>query len=78
MEFRDVHGGDFRGISLGMLALSEGFQYACISFTEECQSGRMGRSRKPLCVNAYRGFESHLLRHLFSSRLRREYGESLA
>src|SRR6187431_890313 len=25
---------------------------------ERCQSGRSGRSRKPLCVQAYRGFES--------------------
>lgn len=35
---------------------------------ERCQSGRSGRSRKPLCVQAYRGFESHPLRHnlLFS------------
>jgi len=31
---------------------------------EECQSGRMGRSRKPLCVRTYRGFESHLLLQL--------------
>ena len=30
---------------------------------ERCQSGRSGRSRKPLCVQAYRGFESHPLRH---------------
>jgi hypothetical protein len=30
---------------------------------ERCQSGRLGRSRKPLCVQAYRGFESHPLRH---------------
>ena len=31
--------------------------------TERCQSGRMGRSRKPLTVHAVRGFESHPLRH---------------
>src|SRR5215831_19413078 len=30
--------------------------------TERCRSGRSGRSRKPLCVQAYRGFESHPLR----------------
>ena len=30
--------------------------------TESCQSGRMGRSRKPLWVSAHRGFESHALR----------------
>src|ERR1700760_4327521 len=30
---------------------------------ERCRSGRSGRSRKPLCVQAYRGFESHPLRH---------------
>ena len=30
---------------------------------ERCQSGRMGRSRKPLIVHAVRGFESHPLRH---------------
>ena len=29
---------------------------------ERCQSGRLGRSRKPVCVQAYRGFESHPLR----------------
>ena len=34
---------------------------------ERCQSGRMGRSRKPLTVHAVRGFESHPLRH-FPSR----------
>ena len=32
---------------------------------ERCQSGRSGRSRKPLCSQGYRGFESHPLRHLF-------------
>ena len=31
---------------------------------ERCRSGRSGRSRKPLYVHAYRGFESHPLRHL--------------
>lgn len=30
---------------------------------ERCRSGRTGRSRKPLCAQAYRGFESHPLRH---------------
>jgi hypothetical protein len=29
---------------------------------ERCRSGRSGRSRKPLCAQAYRGFESHPLR----------------
>ena len=29
---------------------------------ERCQSGRSGRSRKPLSVHAFRGFESHPLR----------------
>ncbi len=29
---------------------------------ERCQSGRSGRSRKPLSVQAFRGFESHPLR----------------
>src|SRR6516165_2978671 len=29
---------------------------------ERWRSGRSGRSRKPLCVQAYRGFESHPLR----------------
>ena len=31
---------------------------------ERCRSGRTGRSRKPLCAQAYRGFESHPLRQL--------------
>ena len=31
--------------------------------TESCQSGRMGRSRKPLWLSGHRGFESHALRH---------------
>jgi hypothetical protein len=30
---------------------------------EGCQSGRLGQSRKLLYVQAYRGFESHPLRH---------------
>ena len=30
---------------------------------ERCRSGRTGRSRKPLCLRGYRGFESHPLRH---------------
>ncbi len=30
--------------------------------TESCQSGRMGRSRKPLWLSGHRGFESHALR----------------
>jgi hypothetical protein len=29
---------------------------------EECESGRIGRSRKPLWSQGHRGFESHLLR----------------
>ncbi len=29
---------------------------------ERCRSGRTGRSRKPLTVQAVRGFESHPLR----------------
>lgn len=36
---------------------------------ERCRSGRSGRSRKPLCVQAYRGFESHPLRHLPRNRV---------
>ena len=37
--------------------------FPCSRFlAERCQSGRSGRSRKPLCVQAYRGFESHPLR----------------
>src|SRR6185295_20270762 len=35
---------------------------------ERCQSGRMGRSRKPLTGQPVRGFESHPLRHLLDSR----------
>ena len=30
--------------------------------TEGCESGRIGRSRKPLCPQGHRGFESHSLR----------------
>ena len=33
---------------------------------ERCRSGRTGRSRKPLSAQAFRGFESLSLRHLFS------------
>ena len=33
------------------------------NLAERCQSGRSGRSRKPLWVQAHRGFESHPLRH---------------
>jgi hypothetical protein len=31
---------------------------------EECESGRIGRSRKPLWSQGHRGFESHLLRQV--------------
>jgi hypothetical protein len=31
---------------------------------EECESGRIGRSRKPLWSQGHRGFESHLLRSI--------------
>lgn len=34
---------------------------------ERCQSGRLGRSRKPLYVQAYREFESHPLRQVVRS-----------
>ena len=34
----------------------------CVGLTERCRSGRTGRSRKPLTVQAVRGFESHPLR----------------
>ena len=30
---------------------------------ERCRSGRTGRSRKPLSLHGFRGFESHPLRH---------------
>ncbi len=33
---------------------------------EECESGRIGRSRKPLWSQGHRGFESHLLRFVMS------------
>src|SRR5665648_390896 len=36
--------------------------------SERCQSGRLGRSRKPLYARAYRGFESHPLRHELNTR----------
>ena len=42
---------------------------------ERCQSGRMGRSRKPLTVRAVRGFESHPLRHS-SDETGRSHGNS--
>jgi hypothetical protein len=32
--------------------------------SEECESGRIGRSRKPLWSLGHRGFESHLLRRV--------------
>ena len=40
-----------------------GAQRPVPSLAERCQSGRLGRSRKPLWVQAHRGFESHPLRH---------------
>jgi ChrR Cupin-like domain len=40
---------------------------APIHRVEGCRSGRTGRSRKPLYARAYRGFESHSLRHLVSA-----------
>jgi len=39
---------------------------------ERCQSGRSGRSRKPLCLRGYRGFESHPLRQRAPSKHRRD------
>ena len=38
---------------------------------EGCESGRIGRSRKPLCPFGYRGFESHSLRFCDVARHRR-------
>jgi hypothetical protein len=35
---------------------------------ERCQSGRMGRSRKPLYGSPYRGFESLSLRQILSAQ----------
>ncbi len=37
---------------------------------EECESGRIGRSRKPLWSQGHRGFESHLLRSMARCRNR--------
>ncbi len=34
----------------------------CACCLEECESGRIGRSRKLLWLQGHRGFESHLLR----------------
>ena len=39
------------------------------TFAERCRSGRSGRSRKPLCVQAHRGFESHPLRQSLGFQL---------
>ena len=36
---------------------------ANLTCPEGCESGRIGRSRKPLCPRGHRGFESHSLRH---------------
>jgi hypothetical protein len=38
---------------------------------EECESGRIGRSRKPLWSQGHRGFESHLLRQLGLTKFNR-------
>jgi hypothetical protein len=38
------------------------FSLICKPFRESCQSGRMGRSRKPLYEQLYPGFESLTLR----------------
>src|SRR5258706_11386612 len=45
---------------------------------ERCQSGRMGRSRKPLTGQPVRGFESHPLRHSLSFRSERAVLDALA
>lgn len=36
---------------------------------ERCRSGRTGRSRKPLSLQGFRGFESHPLRHFSKAAL---------
>ncbi len=38
---------------------------------EGCQSGRMGRPRKPLWPPGHRGFKSHTFRHLHDARVSR-------
>ncbi len=44
---------------------------------ERCRSGRTGRSRKPLCAQAYRGFVIPPLRHsLFTHKNGRKSGTS--
>src|SRR5262245_28245434 len=52
----------------------------CLYFTrsinlERCQSGRLGRSRKPVWEQSYRGFESLPLR--FSSHFKQRNHEAL-
>ena len=37
---------------------------------EGCESGRIGRSRKPLCPRGHRGFESHSLRRCQNHNVR--------
>ncbi len=39
-----------------------GFRYICRPVSERCQSGRSGLSRKQMCPQGYRGFESLPLR----------------
>ncbi len=53
---------------LGDLYKCSAIVYQVLQFVDEyciqerCQSGRTGRSRKPLYRQLYRGFESHPLR----------------
>ena len=44
---------------------------------EGCQSGRSGRSRKPLYPQGYRGFESHPLRQTRRSQVFADAGEGV-
>jgi tRNA(Arg) A34 adenosine deaminase TadA len=60
-----------RNLDAGPIPFAGGLGRQLESPTESCQSGRMGRPRKPLWVSAHRGFESLTLRHLISAIDRR-------
>ena len=55
----------------GLRAKRSAVQASIGCAAEGCQSGRMGRSRKPLWPSGHRGFESHTFRHTPAAAERR-------
>lgn len=64
-DFKSTLGNNKKKLSLPVTTKQKS-HYLCIHQKESCQSDRMGRPRKPLNCERFRGFESLTFRFIIS------------